>query len=175
MPTALDTGHYAALGSLGVLLVGGVFTELTRRRVPNALTVFGMATGLLLGYLPGGISLKASLGGLAIGFGLLFLFYMFGGMGGGDVKMMGAVGALLGYPLIVPVVMYTALVGGLMAILMLIWNGEFWAGMAGSLRRAFRRPTDATAVAVSPLKTKTIPYGLAITAGCLAALFLGPV
>jgi prepilin peptidase CpaA len=173
MQTVLDTGHYAAFGSLALLLVGGVFTELTQKRVPNALTLFGMGTGLFLGYLPGGISLKASVSGLGIGFGLLFLFYMFGGMGGGDVKMMGAVGALLGYPLIVPIVIYTAMIGGLMAILMLIWNGEFWTGMAGSFRRAFQGAA-APAAAASPLRTKTIPYGLAIAAGCLAALFFGP-
>ena len=160
-----------SLGALAVLVTIAVYTELKEKRIPNSLTLLGMLAGLAVGYLPGGITGRSSVAGLAMGFGLLFIFYVFGGIGGGDVKLMGAVGALLGYPLILPVIFYTAIIGGFMAILLLIWKDEFWHGC----RRFFslcRRKTEVS-VAPTPTEPLTIPYGVAIAIGCILSLFIG--
>jgi prepilin peptidase CpaA len=179
---ALDTGHIVALGILVAILVATVFTELRDQRIPNGVTITGLLAGLLLGYLPGGISLGASIGGFLLGFGFFFLFYLFGGMGGGDVKLMGAAGALLGYPLILPTLVYTALVGGLLACMVLIWRGRFWRGLAYALAmfvRWRRRPAPGETEAPAGAETEgeappalgTVPYGLAIVSGCLMTIF----
>ena len=103
----------------------------------------------------------------------MFLFYVFGGMGGGDVKLMGAVGALLGHRLIMPVVIYTALIGGVMAFLVLIWRGNLWRAMTGLFRR---KPRDEAEEGGGEEKrpATTIPYGIAIVCGCLLTLFTNP-
>ena len=170
---ALDTGRLVSLSTLMVLLVITMFTELRSNRIPNWATVPGLLIGLVVGYLPGGISLGSSLGGFFIGFGFMFMFYMFGGMGGGDVKLMGAAGALMGYPLILTALVYTAIVGGLMAMLVLIWNRSFWRGMAHSMGMFFRlkRPADEDPEEVRG-KMGTVPYGIAIICGCLMTVFL---
>jgi prepilin peptidase CpaA len=148
---------------MAVVLALSVYTELKEKRIPNALTVSGMIAGLALGYLPGGLTLGASALGLLIGFGTLFVFYVLGGMGGGDVKLMGAVGALAGFPMILSILFHTAIIGGAMALLQLVWKG--------SLRlRASGGPPIAKDVPPAPL---TIPYGLAIAMGAVVSLFFG--
>lgn len=74
------------------------------KRIPNVLTVSAFAAGMLFngvkGALAGGFTGAAlevwySLLGFAVGFGLLFVLWLIGGGGGGDVKYMGALGAWL--------------------------------------------------------------------------------
>ena len=177
MGTILQTAEAAKSDSVfalivlaGVLAIA-VYVELKENRIPNWLTLSGMFLGLLIGYSHGMSVFWSSLGGLVIGFGFLFLFYVFGGVGGGDVKMMGAAGALMGQDLIKPALFYTALVGALMAILILIWRKDFWLRVRNALRRlAFWRPTQAKGL--DDLTPTTVPYGLAIAIGCLLAIML---
>lgn len=118
----LDLGLITSLVFLAVLLALSVYWEMKEHRIPNWLTVSGMLAGLMLAYLRGGETLISSLVGLGIGFGFLFIFYVFGGIGGGDVKLMGAIGALLGHKLVVPALFYTAVIGAFMAVVVLIWR-----------------------------------------------------
>ena len=154
------------------LLTVAVYLELKEGRIPNWLTLSGMALGLLLAYFRGSADFRSSLGGLAIGFGFLFIFYVFGGVGGGDVKMMGAAGALLGADLIKPALFYTTLIGAFIAIMMAIWRKDFWLRLRRGARRiAFWRSTARENA--PPPAPVAVPYGMAIATGCLLALVLG--
>ena len=159
-----------ALLSLALMLTIAVFTELKENKIPNWLTFSGMAAGLAIGYLYGQPALWSSLVGLGIGFGFLFMFYVFGGVGGGDVKLMGAAGALMGSQLIKPAVLYTAVLGAFLAVMMLIWCRDFWRRVGYSMQRVvFLR---AAKTAAPQLKPVTVPYALAITAGCLLVILV---
>jgi prepilin peptidase CpaA len=172
--SATDSGNFGSMSALfvlAVMLAIAVYVELKESRIPNWLTLSGMALGLLIGYLHGTTAFWFSLGGLAIGFGFLFIFYVFGGIGGGDVKLMGAAGALMGADLIKPALFYTAFIGAFLAVMMVIWRKNFWERIGWGLRRvAFWRkdgtqqPAENTPIAV--------PYGLAIAIGCLLAIFI---
>lgn len=156
---------------LALVLIIAVYGEVKENRIPNWLTLAGMASGLLLGYLHGDRAFMHHLGGLVIGFGFLFIFYVFGGIGGGDVKLMGAVGALMGAELIKPTLFYTAAIGAVLALLIVIWRKDFWDRLAWGLGKlAFWR----SAVGERPAQAGpvTVPYGVAIAAGCLVALIL---
>ena len=65
-----------------------------------------------------------SLLGLLFGFGILFLFYLMGGMGAGDVKLMAAIGAWLGMPLTFYVFVASSLAGGLYAVVLIVASGR---------------------------------------------------
>ncbi|MGH7971411.1 MAG: A24 family peptidase [Limisphaerales bacterium] len=160
-----------ALLAVALVLTAAVFTELKENKIPNWLTFTGMAAGLAIGYLYGKPALWSSFAGLSIGFGFLFIFYVFGGVGGGDVKLMGAAGALMGSELIKPAVLYTALLGAFLALMLVIWRRDFWLRVGHSLRRLafWSKPTDQPPAQSQPV---TVPYGLAIAAGCLLALIV---
>src|SRR3989441_7421853 len=74
-----------------------VIADVRTRRVPNAISGSTMLLGITLNtaYM-GRAGLLDSLAGLGITMGVLLWPFAMGGIGGGDVKMMGAIGALLG-------------------------------------------------------------------------------
>jgi prepilin peptidase CpaA len=73
-----------------------------------------------------------SLGGLAVGGGIL-IFYLMGALGAGDVKLMGSVGAFLGAENS-DGINSTVFIGGLMALWKLVLNSSF-----GKIISRFRR------------------------------------
>jgi prepilin peptidase CpaA len=164
-----DVPSLAALVVLFVLLTLAVYLELKESRIPNWLTFPSMVLGLLIAYLHGQPFLGASLGGLLIGFGFLFIFYLFGGVGGGDVKLMGAAGALMGAELIKPALFYTTFIGAFLAIMMLIWRRDFWirAGRGLQSLAFWRKSSQAQVFQLPAIK---VPYGIAIATGCVLAL-----
>ena len=165
-------GNLGGLIVLAAMLTVAVYIELKESRIPNWLTFSGMALGLLIANLQGQNAFWASLGGLAIGFGFLFIFYVFGGVGGGDVKLMGAAGALMGVDMIKPALFYTTFIGAFIAVMMVIWRRDFWMRIGQGLRRlAFWRKQDKNQPA--PLPAIKVPYGIAIAIGCVLALLAG--
>jgi prepilin peptidase CpaA len=110
--------------ALVVTLIACV-TDIRTRRIPNILT-FGAAAAAFLfhftteGLSAGGLSVAAWLVGI-----LIFLpFFLVGGLGAGDVKLVGAVGAWLGTPsAALWVAIYTGLAGGVMAIIVMLLRG----------------------------------------------------
>ena len=95
---------------LTCVLVTAIGTDLRSSRIPNWLTFPAMGFALVghawLGGLPGAIF---SLAGLGAGLGLFLILYVSGSIGAGDVKLMAAVGAIVGP--------YGALLSGLLAIM----------------------------------------------------------
>src|SRR5690348_3845619 len=71
--------------------------DVRTRRIPNALTAPMIAIGAVLNGVHAGMpGVAYSAAGLLLPIAILFLPFALGGIGGGDVKMMGAVGALVG-------------------------------------------------------------------------------
>jgi prepilin peptidase CpaA len=106
---------------LAVVVVGlgtGALVDLKTRRVPNILTLTLAATGVASAATGlSGLSVKASLLGLALG--LLFMLpgHMIGATGAGDVKLFAGAGALIGPSHIAMAFFYTAVAGGALALL----------------------------------------------------------
>ena len=82
---------------LAIVLFLAVYLDIRTSRIPNWLTFTGMGSGLLVHILlEGAQGTIFSLSGLGTGLILFFAFYFLGAMGAGDVKLMGAVGAMVG-------------------------------------------------------------------------------
>src|SRR5437870_12983718 len=101
---------------LVALVAVAAWSDLRTRRIPNWITVPGAVMGfaLQISYrgLPGAI---ASLEGAALGLGIFIALYVAAGMGAGDVKLFGAVGALVGPQSLILVFVLTGLLGGMVA------------------------------------------------------------
>src|SRR5215467_4923288 len=90
MPAAMVIGLIA-------LVSVAAWSDVRTRRIPNSTTVTGAAAGFLLHIFYGGASGAVhSLAGAAFGLAIFLVFYIAGGMGAGDVKLFGAVGAFVG-------------------------------------------------------------------------------
>ena len=91
--------------------------DLRTRRVPNALSFVIATTGLVLAAAGmGRVAVAAAIGGCVVGVLLMLPGHIFGGTGGGDVKLLGALGTLLGPAGTVTAFLAMAVVGGVMAI-----------------------------------------------------------
>ena len=175
-----------------VLLLLAVYFDLTKNKIPNFLTFPVMIWGLVSHTFVNGFEgLLFSLAGLGLGIALLFIPFALGGMGAGDVKLLGAIGAIGGVNFIILAALYGAVIGGIMSIGYMIYNKRFIPTMKGfglmlakpllyfiSIR--FRAPQllQITALTMPAESNDTdnkeenlyIPYGVAIALGTFVAL-----
>ena len=150
-----------------VILTAAAIYDLKYRKIPNILTLSTIVAGMVChSWFSGLEGLLFSLGGTFLGMGLLIAFYLMGKMGAGDVKLMGAVGSILGPAGVFNAFLFTAIVGGIYAIIILLIRG----GFADSMSRLFQalRLSVLTQSPVAPDEKKTGPvlcYGIAIAIG----------
>ena len=160
----------ALLGLLG----SAVFMDLRERRIPNTVTMSGLLVGLVLATVAEAGIPTSALAGSAIGLLVFLPLLALGGMGGGDVKLLTAVGAFVGPHGLLSVVLYGALAGGGLALGSAIWRRDLLRVLASSgglfislvsMGRLRERPT------LDGPNARSIPYGLAIAVGALGAWF----
>ena len=115
-----------ALIALLTVLIGAAMYDVRYRKIPNWLTMGGVLLGFLINYfigLPEG-GLAFALKGFATGFGFYLVLYVLRAMGAGDVKLMGAVGAMVGAERWFGIFLVTAIVGGVMAFVLVAFRGR---------------------------------------------------
>lgn len=160
---------------LTVLLVIAIYTDLRWCRIPNWLTFSAMGTGLVFHAWIGGLhGALSSLAGLGVGMGLFLLPYCFKAIGAGDVKLMAAIGSIIGATGVLSVALLSVLMGGLYALGAMSYQ---WGLTATSRKLAFAAYGTFITGGSTGVKSLQLPfklrYGLAIAAGTL--LFLGGI
>ena len=110
---------------LAIILLIAVVSDIRFHKIFNWLTFPAMVVAVSYhSYMSGLQGLIFSVVGIFVGIGLLILFYFKGGMGAGDVKLMGAVGGMIGAKGVFVAFLCTALVGGIFAIVLLTLHGR---------------------------------------------------
>jgi len=129
-----------SFGSILLVVVVSLFTaaaavwDLRYRRIPNALTLPVFLAGWVYqGAFHGWSGLGQGALGFALGFGMLFILWMIGGGGGGDVKLMGALSVWLGFHLTLLVVILSTV---------LVVAGTFAAVLVTMMRGGLRREIE---------------------------------
>jgi prepilin peptidase CpaA len=83
--------------ALGVILIAVVLTDIKSHRISNAMVMMIVLLGLISQLFVHGVNgVIQGLGGMAVGLGLFLPFYLGGGMGAGDVKLLASIGTILG-------------------------------------------------------------------------------
>jgi prepilin peptidase CpaA len=101
--------------------VYAAFTDWRTRRIPNWLTVSGFFAGIAVNAIfAGWQGAKGSLEGAGLALGLLLPFVLLRGLGAGDWKLMGAVGALMGWRPMLLVMLASVMASGFMAVVQMI-------------------------------------------------------
>jgi prepilin peptidase CpaA len=163
------------------LLIGlAVIFDLKERRIPNWLVLIATLGGLSLHFISGTSEFLNSLSGFGLGIALLFIPFALGLLGAGDVKLVGAIGAVLGVTWIPRVLFYSVLAGGLLALLSLAVRRFQWSVLKETwldvkLLVTSRGTVLPASVGDRDIKgAHTIPYGVAIGLGTLIAFYGDP-
>ncbi|HEY1263589.1 MAG TPA: A24 family peptidase [Terriglobales bacterium] len=160
----------AWMGSVAVALVAG-WTDWRSRRIPNWLTVPGMALGIALNSWAGGWQgCKASLLGAALGLALLLPLVLLRGLGAGDWKLVGALGAFLGPGRLLTVLAIAIVVNAVMALAMIIWKGRLLQTLRNLGRivaAMFRFRSPGEQVSLDDPQAVKVPFGVAVAIGVL--------
>lgn len=168
--------------SVAVLLSAAAsVSDIRSGRIPNRLVLLGLLSGLGLAYVlgaggwgfAGGAGLLAALQGLLAGALLLLPLYLLRLLGAGDVKLMAALGALLGWPGVGWLAALSLLAAGLLALLLALrwgiagralrhvrdalWGGALWLAAGGGVRQALQ----------VPLSGRRSPHAVAVLLGVL--------
>lgn len=147
--------------------------DIRTRRIPNVLTFSMAGIGLSLaaaGF--SGVSLRASVLGLVIGVALMMPGYLFGGTGAGDVKLMAAVGAIVGPAVVLSAFLFTAIAGGVLAVAVAIRRRRLAATLGRTGRLVAAQPGSGEAIRSSAAGNR-FAYGPAIAAGSILATLMG--
>ncbi|GGY93146.1 prepilin peptidase [Pseudoduganella plicata] len=160
------------------LVLQAAVTDLAIRRIPNVLVLAGLAIALALHWRagPAGLLLSTWLAGIVTGFFLFLPLYLLRGMAAGDVKLMAMTGAFVGPALALRIALLTCLIGGVMAVVIVIHNGRWrilcrnlvamltplLVSLGGVPQTRVALPRDASAGG--------IPYGVAIALGTVCVV-----
>jgi prepilin peptidase CpaA len=167
-----------------VVLVGSLVaaaTDVWKFKVYNLLTLPLLASGLCYwAYVNGLPGLVGSALGVLFGFGIMFMLYVLGGIGAGDVKLMAAIGAWLGMPLTFFVFVAGSLAAGLYALVVIVTRGSFsetWVNFrvmwhrAVALGRYLAAETQVEAELKDPgRRQRVIPFAAMLALGLVGLL-----
>lgn len=154
--------------------------DLRTRRIPNRLTIPLLAAGLIWAGWTGGFYGIAEAAGACLLLGLPFvLLFLFGGGGAGDAKLMGAVGAWLGFSQGIVVLFCVTAAGIVLALVRAVMAKRFKSVIKNIFISVYIfivsvichnfKPVVVKQNVVVGLDVLTVPYGAAILAGVCVA------
>ncbi|MAE61065.1 MAG: hypothetical protein CMJ49_06880 [Planctomycetaceae bacterium] len=167
-------------GLLSVVLIAAAVCDWRTGKVPNVLTYPAVLVGFLwwglsgwIAVWPAGSGLAAGLASASVGFvaGLIPFAIIFaaGGLGGGDVKLMAAVGALsASWPCVLSTTVYAFVIGAVMAVIVMIRRGLVRRVLGRLLGAALLGARGAGGGSVD--EAHRVPFAVAIAVGGLLAV-----
>jgi prepilin peptidase CpaA len=159
---------------LGIILIICFITDLRYQKIYNKVIFPALILSMLLHVAYYGLDgFKLWIIGFAAGLGILLIPYFLGGIGAGDVKLLGLIGAIKGYTFVFNTALYMAIIGGIMALAIVLYHKQaslvfkcvgLWIF---SLFNGISFKLEMTPSSFS----KKYPYGIAIVGGALICLF----
>jgi prepilin peptidase CpaA len=155
----------------------GCACDLRTRRIPNVLTFGSAAAALLFHVAHGGVTeLLTGVTGWTIGVAVFFVPFLLRGLGGGDVKLLAALGAWLGADDVIWLALYTGIAGGVLALAVSFVRGYLRTALDNVwLMLCHWQVAGLQAVPGLTLETSNAPklaYAVPILAGTMVSIWL---
>ena len=170
-----------------LVCLAAAWLDLATRRIPNVLTYPAILIGLALNALAppaleaagadtavvwlGATGLRDGLLGFGLCAAIGIVSFMARGLGGGDVKLLGAVGAMLGFDAVIAVLFNTLLVAALIGLANWVLKGTLLARTQIIANNVLIAVVTKRRVNVYPFKATEAPFGLALLIGLTVAQF----
>lgn len=156
-------------------------TDIWKFKVHNYLTLPLLLSGLVYhAAVDGAIGLVMSVFGVIFGFSILIVFFLMGGMGAGDVKLMAAIGAWLGLPLTFYVFLVSALAAGAYAIVLILTYGSLretwvnlqiiWLRLTAAFRHVAAEDSVEAELSRDNRRRRVIPFAAMVAVGIVGLL-----
>lgn len=155
---------------LAPLAIFVIYYDVRYRRIPNVLVLSALLAGVSVNTAFGGWQgMLSSLEGFGLAFFPMLLMHIFGAMGAGDVKLFGAVGAVLGVTLVPLAFVLVVMLGAVLAVYTMLRAGTVFTTLHGVFRIfvGLLPGWEMPRFAISSDRKHTIPYGVAIMLGSL--------
>lgn len=153
-------------------LIVSLYTDIRHSKILNLVTMPAAGAGMVYHTVSGGFSgFGWSFKGMCVGLALLLIPFLMGGIGAGDVKLLGAVGALKGSVFVLYAGLASAVAGGIIVLFLLICRGI--------VTKVLTNMAWGFAIQKSSFLTKghfvggSFPYGIAIVVGTVFTLLTG--
>ncbi len=164
---------------LGILVAVAAIYDIRFRRIPNWLVLAGILAGIAWNFSSSGLSgLGRGATGLGLGFILYFPLWLVRARGAGDVKLLAAVGAITGAGNCFWIFLLTAILGGVIALVLLMFRGRmrqtfFNVGWILRDLMHFKAPYQSSGeLDVTTSKGMRLPHAAMIAVGALAFLYM---
>ncbi len=162
---------------LAPLAIFVIYYDVRYRRIPNVLVLATLLAGISINTGFSGVQgMISSLEGFGLAFFPMLLMHIFGAMGAGDVKLFGAVGAVLGVSQVPLAFVVVVMLGAVLAVYTMLRAGTVLSTLHGVLRIfiGILPGWEMPRFKIAPDRKHTIPYGVAIMLGSLIAVVLFP-
>jgi prepilin peptidase CpaA len=183
-----QTGYGFYLLALCFLVcIAGAWVDVATRRIPNLLTYPAILIGLALNALAplllsalgadtavvwlGATGLRDGLLGFGLCAAIGIVSFIARGLGGGDVKLLAAVGAMIGFDAVVAVLFNTLLVAAVFGVVNWAVKGTLMARVQIIANNVLVALVTRRSVNVYPFKSTETPFGLALLIGLIVAQF----
>ena len=155
--------------AVAVAGTAGSVIDLWSRRVPNALVLSLTIGGATLAFWHGGATgLATAAGGFGLGLLLMLPGHVYGATGAGDVKLLAAMGTLVGPTGIAVAFLYTAIAGGLIAVVVALQRRRLRVTVERTAALVVSRGANVSDIEQSTADNR-FAYAPAIAIGTLAA------
>lgn len=145
---------------LAVTLLMAFWSDIRTMKIKNKLNVTAALSGLIINFITRGSSgLVDALMGLVVGFTLLFILYIAGGVGAGDVKLFAAIGAIMGPSYVSDAFSYSAVWALIIGLVLFVARGEVAERLKGLKEALFAMFLFR---GLKPLKEFSVDKGLKI-------------
>jgi prepilin peptidase CpaA len=138
------------------------YCDVRTRRIPNWITGSLAIAAIFVHAFAGIHSVGESLAVMAFLTAAGTFVYAMGGIGGGDIKLGIAASGMLGFPLCIPFLLYTAIGGGVLAIVFIVSRGKIRATASRVMLMAMGGSRSVVAA-----KSETLPYAVAFASGAI--------